>query len=220
MDQLNVNDTALLQRLYSRRVATTGAGASCATPEALLAVVTREGPEDERLATLEHVMSCASCHREYEWLSAVDQAARETEGAEAPVRLRPWWRGAPLALAASLVAVVGVGVLLSGVLKRNSDLERGGPGDIVLLAPGTEPAAGAPLVFAWHALPGASRYVLEIQRPGGAVALADTTADTTFTVTDPTRTLPDSGYRWWVREVTDGSEPRSSSSRELRLVRP
>lgn len=219
MDQLNVNDTALLQRLYSRRVATGGAATSCVTPEALLAVVTREGPEDERLATLEHVMSCATCHREYEWLTAVDQAAREAEGAEAPVRLRPWWRGAPLALAASLVAVVGVGVLLSGVLKRNPELERGGQGDIVLVGPGTEPAADVPLVFTWHALPGASRYVLEIQHSDGAVARADTTADTTFTVTDPAGTLPGSGYRWWVREVTDGSEPRSSAFRELRLGR-
>lgn len=217
MDQLNVNDTALLQRLYSRRVATGGAGTSCVTPEALLAVVTREGPEDERLATLEHVMSCATCHREYEWLSSVDQAAREVEGADAPVRLRPWWRGAPLALAASLVAVVGAGLLLSGVLRRNSDLERGGRGDIALLAPGPEASAGAPLAFAWHALPGAGRYVLEIQGPDGAIALADTTTDTTFTVADPSRALPGSAYRWWVREVTDGSEPRSSAFRELRL---
>jgi hypothetical protein len=36
-------------------------------------------------------------------------------------------------------------------------------------------------------------------------------------VVEAGRLAPDSNYRWWVREVTDGAEPRSSGFRELRL---
>ena len=67
-------------------------------------------------------------------------------------------------------------------------------------------------------MPGASRYVLEVQRADGSVAHGDTTADTAVTLTDPSPLKPDSAYRWWVREVTDGSEPRSSAFRDLRLT--
>jgi hypothetical protein len=113
---------------------------------------------------------------------------------------------------------VGAAVVLSGVLRPGAERERGAAGDIVLLAPGPR-AAGGPLSFTWRALPGAGSYVLEVQRPDGSVALADTTADTVATFAEPGgRLLPDSAYRWWVREVTDGSEPRSSAFRDLRLT--
>ena len=91
-----------LGRLYRRRVeARDVATALCPSPEAMLALLQREGPESERLATLEHVMSCPACHREYEWLGAVDRAATQAGGRQAS---GAWWRRAPLALAASLVA--------------------------------------------------------------------------------------------------------------------
>jgi hypothetical protein len=56
MDQPELMETARLRRLYSGRVAARAGGAGCVTPEAILAVIRREGGEDERLATLEHVM--------------------------------------------------------------------------------------------------------------------------------------------------------------------
>ena len=79
-------------------------------------------------------------------------------------------------------------------------------------------SSNGPITFAWHAVPGVSRYVLEVQRADGSVAIADTTADTSATVIDLSRLRPDSVYRWWVREATDGSEPRSSAFRDLRLT--
>ena len=63
-------------------------------------------------------------------------------------------------------------------------------------------------------MPDASAYVLEIQGADRQVIRSDTTADTTFTL--PT-TLPAGEYRWWVREVTDGAEPRSSAFRTLKV---
>jgi hypothetical protein len=122
-------------------------------------------------------------------------------------------------MAASIAVIVGAAVVLSGVLRSGAERERGGAGDIALIAPGPRAAGDGPLAFTWRALPSASSYVLEIQRPDGSIALADTTADTVATFTEPgNRLLPDSAYRWWVREVTDGSEPRSSAFRDLRLT--
>jgi hypothetical protein len=220
MDQPNMIEDARLQELYARRMAARGdgGGTSCVTPEAILALVQREGTEEERLVTLDHVMACAACHREYEWLMAVDQAGLEAEGASAAGQRRVWWRGTPLALAASLAAVVGAAVVLSTVLHPGAELTRGAESDIVLIAPGVQAAAGRPITFTWRALPGVSRYVLEVQRPDGSIALADTTADTVVVVSDVARRLPDSAYRWWVREVTGGAEPRSSAFRDLRLT--
>jgi len=218
MEHLSAAETERLQSLYSGRVTAGSGGGTHASPEAILAVVQREGPEEARLATLEHVMACADCHREYQWLTAVDEAGAEAEGSAGAASARPWWGGQRLALAASLAAAVGAAVVLSGVLRKGAERERGGASDIDLVAPSARAAAGAPVTFAWHAVPGVSRYVLEVQRADGSIAFADTTADTAATLADATRLKPDSAYRWWVREVTDGSEPRSSAFRDLRLT--
>jgi hypothetical protein len=220
MDQPNMmTEDARLQQLYARRVATrgTGGGPPCVSLEAILAVVQRQGSEEDRLATLEHVMSCAACHSEYQWLMAVDQAAAETEATPGATQRQAWWRGAPLAMAASLAAI-GAAVVLSGILHPGAERERGAANDIALIAPGGRASGDAPIAFTWKALPGVSRYVLEVQRPDGSVVLADTTADTVIVVADPVRRLPESNYRWWVREVTDGAELRSSPFRGLRLT--
>ena len=117
-----------------------------------------------------------------------------------------------IALAASLVAAAAAGLLVRGRMGGDESV-RGGTGDIVLVAP----AAGVPvdaLVFTWRGVPEASGYVLEIQGADRGVVRSDTTADTTLTLSSA---LPAGEYRWWVREVTDGSEPRSSAFRTLKV---
>ena len=217
MEQPDVAQTERLQKLYAGGVAGRAGGEPHASPDAILAVVTREGSEEERLATLEHVMACAECHREYQWLTAVNEAGLEAEGSTGAAPRRAWWRGAPMAMAASLLVAVGAGVVLSGVLRSGDDRERGASGDISLVGPGDQVSANGPITFVWHAVPGVSRYVLEVQRADGSVAIADTTADTSLTLNDRSRLRPDSAYRWWVREATNGEEPRSSAFRDLRL---
>jgi hypothetical protein len=218
MDDLNMTETTRLRQLYAQRV---GRGNSipalCVSPEAILALVQRDGAEEERLATLDHVMSCAACHREYQWLTAVDQAGLESEGVSR-ARPRVWWRGTPLALAASIALLAGTAVVLSSVLRSRAEPERGGERGITLLAPGVRVAPGQPIAFTWRPLPDASRYVVEVQRADGSVAWADTTADTTIVLPNPSRVLQGGEYRWWVRELTDGAEPRSSALRDLRLT--
>lgn len=217
-NQRDLTETMRMRALYAQKMRSKSAGVGDhVTPEAILAVVMREGPEVERLATLEHVMSCPACHREYEWLQAVNQAGVEASAEGGGAVRRPWWRGRALALAASVVMAVGVAVAVSSRLRPGDERVRGASGDIELLAPGASAAAGAPLAFSWRAAPGVSRYVLEVQRTDGSVALADTTADTTATI-EAGHLQPGTGYRWWVREVTDGAEPRSSALRELRIT--
>jgi hypothetical protein len=218
MDQPDLTGTERLQQLYRRRVAERGTAgdAACVSPEAILAVVRREGGEGARLATLDHVMSCAACHREYQWLTAVDRAGIEAGGNAAAPRA-PWWRSAPLALAASLAAVAAAGLLLQTRLRGPGEPVRGEGGDIALVAPAAAATGDSGLTFVWRPAPGATGYVLEVQRGDGTIAFSDTTGDTTLALGDPAGLLPAAEYRWWVRELTDGAEPRSSAFRTLRL---
>jgi hypothetical protein len=218
MDQLDIAETTRLRQLYAQRAAAPGSErAGCVSPDAILALVLREGSEEDRLATLDHVMSCDACYRDYQWLSAADEAGLETERTAATPERRTIWRRTPLALAASLAALVGAGVILSNALRPGPEPERGAGTDLTLIAPRAGASAAAPIAFTWRSLPGASRYVLEIQRTDGSVVLADTTADTVLVLHEIGQ-LPSSTYRWWVREVTDGSEPRSSDLRNLRVT--
>jgi len=215
MDQSDLTDTVRLQRLYSGRVVRRGAAEGCVAPEAILAVLQREGAETDRLATLEHVMSCAACHREYEWLRAVDEAVLEGKRAADGSGRRWWSRAAPLALAASLVLAAGTALLMT---RRGAEVQRGEGGEIELIAPSDRVGPGGELTFVWRPLAGAPEYVVEVQRRDGSVAFSDTTADTTLSIAEPLRVLPGSEYRWWVRETTDGAEPRSSDLRRLRVA--
>ena len=200
-----------MQQLYSRRVAARGAGADCVTPEAILAVVRREGPEEERLGTLEHVMSCSACHREYEWLVAVDQAGLEAEdAAEAGAApRRAWWRGgAPLALAASIAVVVGAAVVLS----RTNRTE--GVRGVTGTSCSSRRARGP-----WRARRSCSRGA----RCLGCRATCSRFSGRTGRWRWRTRRQiqpslaavgagADSAYRWWVREVTEGRSRGARSS--------
>ena len=115
----------------------------------------------------------------------------EARGGRRAVLRNAWWRGAPLALAASIVVVAGV----AGVPRACSGRGPIGCGDgrrNPLVAPGAAANANAPIAFAWRAVPKASRYVLEMQREDGSVALTDTTADTVLTIAPSAALLPDS----------------------------
>jgi hypothetical protein len=222
MDQPDLNETSRLQQLYERRIATlhTGDRSKCVPLESILAIVQREGGEDERLSALDHVMACPDCHREYEWLAAVEEAAGRAAPRARHVAASRWWqRGAPLALAASVLLAVGA-LLIPRLNRHRPEPERGTESDIVPIAPVAGARVNLPFTLAWHRLPGATRYVLELQTTDGTVALADTTADTTVTVTDGSRLATGSTYRWWVREVTDGAPPRSSPFNQLRVTPP
>jgi hypothetical protein len=220
MDYPNLRETSRLQELYARRIAARGAGerAACVPLEAIRAVVEQEGDEDDRLATLDHVMACADCHREYEWLTAVEEAASAAVPRARGGVARPWWRqGAPLALAASVLLAVGLVLAPRWLRRAQPEPERGPGGDIAQVAPVPGAAVGLPFTLVWRPTAPGARYVLEVQTPDGTLVLADTTQDTTVTLADSARLVAGASYRWWVREATDAAQPLSSPFRTFQV---
>ena len=87
---------------------------------------------------------------------------------------------------------------------------------MTLLAPPPEAAAGSPMLFAWHPIPGAARYRLEVLTSGGEVALEAETADTAITLQGAADLAP-GDYQWWVGTTAAGAAARSAL-RPLRLT--
>lgn len=233
-------DDRQLRELYDRMLDARSAGARgrCASPEAMLALVRREGPEEERLATLDHVMACGDCAREFELLRAIEDAGVESvangragvelvEGAATPQAgtipaARPrtsWRRYVPLALAASLVLAVGLGVLWRNRSLGEDGVTRGAA-TVTLVAPAADVRNDTSgISFVWRPVAGAVRYELELLDAAGGVAFAATTPDTTVSFSDPRRLVPGAEYRWWVRVVDAAGAQRASEMRVLRVRR-
>ena len=202
-----------LRDLYQKSLAQ-GPASACATPEQLLDLVRREGSEDSRLRTLDHVMACPSCRREFDLLRAVEQAGVESGARPSRVRWQ-WQRMAPLALAASLLLALGVTIALNRAGER-PDQPRGAGSGVTLLAPAAQVPAHELVTFAWRPVRHANRYVLELlEGSGGKVVLSRETSDTVL-VLDPRLLQPGAEYQWWVRAVTPAGE-LASPLRPLRL---
>jgi hypothetical protein len=205
-----------LRELYATALNGQSAGAAGEhpAPEVLAELVRREGSEEARLATLDHVMRCAECRRELDLLRSVEHAGVESGAAGRAGGRRSWLM--PAALAASVLLAVGVGrTLLSSA---GDDTTRGDVhGVLVLVQPGREAMAGDALTFAWRAVPGASRYELELLDAGGGVLASAATTDTTVSPA-AARSLPPGDYRWWVRATTPDARSLRSALRPLRLV--
>jgi hypothetical protein len=196
-----MSDTRL-QQLYSQALARRSDAHSvdCVTPEQLVRLVQREGAESDRLAILDQVMGCPACQREFNLLRALESSGRRIT-AQRPVR-SIGRRLAPLALAASLLLAVGVGLLVRN--RSAGDTVRGGGGQLTLLSPDTEVAPGRPITFAWRSVAGVNRYRMEVLDQAGKPIFSETTRDTT--VTWPAAQLrPGEAYQWWVRDVAPGS---------------
>lgn len=183
---------------------------ACPEPEAILALVRREGPEETRLATLDHVMSCTDCRSEFDLVRSIELAGTQAGAAARPGRR---WM-APLALAASVLLAVVIGRhAIPGTPER--DVVRSGSDErLTLLAPPPDATTGSPLLFAWHPIGGASRYRLEVMNAAGEVVLEAETADTTIVLRGAADLEPGE-YQWWVG-ATAPAEARSPL-RALRL---
>jgi hypothetical protein len=203
---------AQLKEAYQAHLARSRAGrTTCPSPEAIQALVRREGDETTRLATLDHVMSCRDCRAELDLLRTVEEAGVRAGAVAGPGRRR-WMM--PTALAAALLVAVGLGRV---ALRPADDTVRSGDaGRVELLAPGAEVPAGVPVSFAWRAVEGASRYRLEVLNDSGDLAIEAETHDTALTSDSAARLAPGS-YQWWVIALSPGPGPRSEL-RRLRVV--
>jgi hypothetical protein len=195
------------------RGAKAGRTAACPLPEAVLALVRREGSEDARLATLDHVMSCADCRAEFDLLRSIELAAAEAGAAARPGR-RSWL--VPAALAASVLLAVVIGRFALPTVPESEVVRSGSDGGVTLVAPPPESPAGSPILFAWHPIPDAARYRLEVLTSEGEVALEAETTDTAITLQGAAGLAP-GDYKWWVGASSAGTATRSAL-RPLRLT--
>ena len=191
--------------------------AACPPAETILALVRREGSEDQRIATLNHVLSCADCERELGLLRALERAG--TMDTPTP-RRAPWRRRLGIALAASVVLAVALGPARH--LLEPERTVRGGTEPLAPIAPAADAvlpiAPASPPTFVWHAVPGAEGYTLELLTGEGALVASAKTKDTTLTLASPGALAPGE-YQWSVTaRESDGSELRSAA-RRLRVVR-
>lgn len=190
---------ARLQDLYREALEARDArpGAACPEPDALQALVEREGTEEERLAMLDHVASCRSCSREFELLRALRAAA---PAGRRPRVVSPW-----LVAASAIVAVAAATMAIRSMSTPTNVMRGPSVGGVILLS---QPAHSS--VLQWHAVPRAVSYVVEVLDAQGAVLAADTTADTSFALPAQLRARPGTNEQWWVRaRLSDGAELRS-----------
>ena len=194
-------------RAMAARTSTTRTG--CPRPDALVALVRREGPEATRLETLDHTMACAACRQEFELLRAIDAGESRASGpAVLPLR---WQRPLALAIAASLVLAVGLGPARGWLTGRDVDTMRSADMGVVALLP----EAGATIAsdsidFTWRRVNDATRYHVELLTADGDVRLGAITVDTTIALAIPADLAP-GAYRWWVRAELPGGEQRSAA---------
>jgi len=199
--------------------------------EELQALASGMVPEERRAPLLDRVMSDPDLVREFELLRAVHRAGLENgsqggvgtalggapAGSSRTGAGTSWSRPralVALATAAVVVLVLGTSLLFRASGGPDQPRMRGGEGGEVLSARG--PAHGAtvaePVTLVWTTVPDAVGYRIEVLDREGALALRETTADTTLTIA-PGVLLRGSEYRWWVEAVqpagVDQSEVRS-----------
>jgi hypothetical protein len=177
-----------LRRLYAVVVArrTPARRETCPSPEALQSVVEQVGPEQERLAALDHIGECAACQAELEFFR---MALGE------PPRHR---RFVLVGLAAAAVIVLAATLLWR---RRGSPADelRGGGDRLELVAPRGVLASRALPGFTWRALPGASGYAFELLDERDSPIYQATISDTTLILPDSVVLVADRGYSWRVR---------------------
>jgi hypothetical protein len=176
---------------------------ACVSPEQMSAVVERTLPEAERLALLDHITSCRSCHREFELLRALHVAAPKAR----PARPTRRW----MALAAS-VALVATAALVWRAVRGVSQM-------VTLVSPAEDVVVSLPVELVWRSVTGGgeARYVVELLDSDGAVVFTETTADTALLLFETTSPLSAGTYTWLVvAETRDAGQVRAAP-RRLRI---
>lgn len=183
--------------------------AGCVEPDALLALVERTGAEAARLETLDHVMSCGACLKEFELLRAVRQGVAP-DAQRVPTT---WWR--PIAAAALLTLAVGGLLWTRGHRGDAAELERGASLPLVAVSPSgdTPPPAGA-LRFVWRSVSGATTYELRVASVDGTPFYSAQTIDTIAALPDSITALSGREYQWTVTaRIIDSTTVRSTPTK-------
>lgn len=165
--------------------------AGCVSPDDLQALIDGVGGETDRLRRLDHVMSCAECHREFALLQSI--ASADDTSRPAPSRV-------PMALAASIVLLIAAGAAWQ-FTRPTTPVFRSGPSETVRTLSPVGSVASAD-TLRWTSAGTDARYEVEILDGNGAVVFSGTTNDTLLALPDPGQLSRDTDYRWILRVVT------------------
>ena len=195
--------TAYAGQLDARRGSDRG---GCPGPETLHRAIIHRGPERERLATVNHVMSCAACLHEFETLRSLEYAF-------------PADRVVPraLAVAATVVVILGAGILWRSSRSEPDRVMRGG--DVIqLVSPVSASRPSLPVTLIWRALPGAGAYRVEIVADDGRLVRTRVTPDTSLLV-DAGLEI-DQAYIWRIAAATGSRDSAHSAPLRFRVSPP
>lgn len=195
-----------LRGLYRNHVAKRDSAdrAACPPPERLREVLDREGSEEARLTTMNHVMACRHCLPEFELLRSVNEALPERKPAI-------HW----MAIAAAAVLVIGAALVGRQLIQPKEDVLRDSP-TLRLLAPRTGEQLAQPVQLVWNRVPEAVEYQVEVLTPDGAPATALTTADTTAVIDS----LPAGEFIWQVSAAYATGEPLRARPSRFTITKP
>ena len=171
--------------------------------ERLRRLVEREGTEEERLRTLDTMLSSAEGRRELEIAWSAARAARP------PVVS---WRR--YAVAAAVVAVAGSVALWQIANRGVPDVMRGSESPVTLVQPIGDVTSGNARRFTWRRISDAERYTLVVVDTTGAEVFASETTDTSVALPDSVRLRQGAAYLWWVQaRLTDQSSVTAVTQR-------
>jgi hypothetical protein len=203
-----VNDSDL-QRDYQRAVALRGSQgrSNCPRSEAIEALAAGEGAERDRLTTLDHVMACPYCQREFELLRAIHAAGAPGK----VVPLRAWYAVAATALLAVALTIFTV--------NRDSTTMRGEDADSVpaLVSPRGAVDAATARQFAWRPFPDAAQYRFELLGSDGQLRASASVVDTTWTLADSVSIVPGETLQWTVEAILPDARRIRSPVSEFRV---
>jgi hypothetical protein len=179
--------------------------------ERLRRLVEREGSEEERLHTIDTLLSSAEGRRELEIVWGAARAARAARPSR--VRHRTLW------VAAALVLGVGVGGTwwTTRPPVTGEETLRGSGSPITLIEPG-DAATAEVSRFVWRPLTDAERYVFVIADGEGNPVATVETRDTVVTIPAGVRLEAGREYIWWVEGTTRLGETVTAASQRLRIT--
>jgi hypothetical protein len=161
-------------------------------------VLERRGSEESRLAMLDRIMAHPRLAEEFEILRVAHAAGTISQ--------RRTFTAWPIAIAASLIAAVGLGTWVARRSGDEPDRLRGPSVAIPLYAPAETVLADSVRLFLWSGNADATQYLFELTTATGTLLYSATTADTSLALPDSLQLTPGTSYLWWVRATTPGGE--------------
>lgn len=153
-------------------------------------------------------------------MSSTSSSGSPSRSHDARASRAPWWRrgGAQMALAAC--SLLAVGLVARERMGGGVEATRGSAGaGVELVSPATDIGADAAMTtFVWRAVPGATRYELELLGAQGEPVYQGATTDTSLVLPADVALQPGAEYRWLVRAGTTDGAQLSSPARPLRLL--